>query len=136
MMALYARDTGGGVGQVVDLAILEPLISVLGAQASAYDQLGEIARRTGNRSTNNAPRNTYQTCDGKWVAVSTSATNVARRVMAGLTPGAIVLLHDADVMSPPGSSRRALHALGPIAEDLHRRGYAALTLDRLVGLAP
>jgi crotonobetainyl-CoA:carnitine CoA-transferase CaiB-like acyl-CoA transferase len=82
MMALYARDTRSGVGQVVDLAILEPLISVLGAQASAYDQLGEIAKRTGNRSTNNAPRNTYQTCDGKWVAVSTSATSVARRVMA------------------------------------------------------
>ncbi len=81
MMALYARDTGRSAGQVIDLAILEPLIAVLGAQATVYDQLGEIAARTGNRSTNNAPRNTYQTCDGKWVAVSTSATSVARRVL-------------------------------------------------------
>jgi peptidoglycan/xylan/chitin deacetylase (PgdA/CDA1 family) len=64
------------------------------------------------------------------------ASAVAHRVTAGLTPGAIVLLHDADVMSPPGSSRRAVDALGPIAEDLHRRGYAALTLDAMVGLAP
>jgi len=63
------------------------------------------------------------------------AVSVARRVAAGLAPGAIVLLHDADVLSPPGSSRRVAQALGPIAEDLHRRGYAGLTLDQLVGLA-
>ena len=53
----------------------------------------------------------------------------------GLGPGAIVLLHDADVQSPPGSSRRATEALGPIAEDLHRQGLTALTLDEL-GRAP
>ena len=64
------------------------------------------------------------------------AASVARRVRSGLGHGAIVLLHDADVLSPPGSSRRAVDALGPIAEDLHRHGLPALTLDRLVGLAP
>jgi peptidoglycan/xylan/chitin deacetylase (PgdA/CDA1 family) len=63
------------------------------------------------------------------------AISVAHRVAAGLAPGAIVLLHDADVMSPPGSSRRVAHALGPIAEDLHHRGYSVLSLDQLVGLA-
>ena len=62
--------------------------------------------------------------------------SVARRVRAGVGPGGIVLLHDADVQSPPGSSRRATEALGQIAEDLHRRGLAALTLDELVGLSP
>src|SRR6185437_8111578 len=34
-----------------------------------------------NRSVNNAPRNTYRTSDGKWVAVSTSANSIAERVM-------------------------------------------------------
>jgi len=63
------------------------------------------------------------------------ASSVARRVRAGVGPGGIVLLHDADVQSPPGSSRRATEALGPIAEDLHRQGLAALTLDELVGLS-
>ncbi len=63
------------------------------------------------------------------------AASVTARVAAGLAPGAIVLLHDADVGAPPGSSRRAAEALGPIALDLHRRGYQALTLDGLVGLA-
>ena len=64
------------------------------------------------------------------------SSSVARRVRAGVGPGGIVLLHDADVQSPPGSSRRAAEALGPIAEDLHRQGLAALTLDELVGAAP
>ncbi len=46
-----------------------------------YDQLGIIAGRHGNRSTNNAPRNTYVTRDGRWVAISASATSIAERVM-------------------------------------------------------
>jgi crotonobetainyl-CoA:carnitine CoA-transferase CaiB-like acyl-CoA transferase len=81
MMALYHRDARGGEGQEVDLAILEPLVTVLGPQPIVYDQLGEVQQRTGNRSVNNAPRNTYRTSDGKWVAVSTSANNIAERVM-------------------------------------------------------
>jgi crotonobetainyl-CoA:carnitine CoA-transferase CaiB-like acyl-CoA transferase len=81
MMALYSRDARGGEGQEVDLAILEPLVTVLGPQPIVYDQLGEVQQRTGNRSINNAPRNTYRTADGKWVAVSTSANSIAERVM-------------------------------------------------------
>lgn len=80
LMALRGRDATGR-GQVVDLAIIEPIFTVLGPQPTAYDQLGEIQQRSGNRSVNNAPRNTYQTKDGKWVAVSTSAQNIAERVM-------------------------------------------------------
>ena len=80
LMALRARDATGK-GQVVDLAIIEPIFTVLGPQPIAYDQLGVIQERSGNRSNNNAPRNTYQTKDGKWVAISTSAQNIAERVM-------------------------------------------------------
>jgi crotonobetainyl-CoA:carnitine CoA-transferase CaiB-like acyl-CoA transferase len=81
LMALYARDTRQGSGQVIDLAIIEPILTVLGAQVSVYDQLGIVQERTGNRSANNAPRNTYKTRDGKWVAISTSAQSIAERVM-------------------------------------------------------
>ena len=80
-MALYHRDARGGAGQVIDLSILEPIVSVLGPQPIIYDQLGIVQQRTGNRSGNNAPRNTYRTRDGKWVAISTSATSIAERVM-------------------------------------------------------
>jgi crotonobetainyl-CoA:carnitine CoA-transferase CaiB-like acyl-CoA transferase len=81
VMAVYHRDAHGGAGQEIDVSILEPLVAVLGPQPTIYNQLGEIQERTGNRSGNNAPRNTYRTFDDKWVAVSTSATSVAERVL-------------------------------------------------------
>ncbi|MEU0528763.1 CaiB/BaiF CoA transferase family protein [Streptomyces niveus] len=80
MTALSGR-TATGRGQVVDLAIIEPILTVLGPQPLWYDQLGYVQPRTGNRSRNNAPRNTYRTADGCWLAVSTSAQSVAERVM-------------------------------------------------------
>ncbi|MFI7388782.1 CaiB/BaiF CoA transferase family protein [Streptomyces sp. NPDC049813] len=80
MAALRGRDSTGR-GQVVDMAIIEPMLAILGPQATWYDQLGYVQPRTGNRSSNNAPRNTYRTSDGSWVAVSTSAQSVAERVM-------------------------------------------------------
>ena len=81
MLALYHRDARGGEGQVIDLAIIEPILMVLGAQSIIYDQLGLVLQRMGNRSGNNAPRNTYKTRDGRWVAVSTSADTIAQRTM-------------------------------------------------------
>ena len=80
MTALEARRSTGH-GQVVDLAIIEPILWLLGPQISAFDQLGEVQPRTGNRSTNNAPRNLYRTLDGRWLAVSTSSQRIAERVM-------------------------------------------------------
>jgi crotonobetainyl-CoA:carnitine CoA-transferase CaiB-like acyl-CoA transferase len=80
MAALRARESTGR-GQVVDLAIIEPIFTVLGPQPTVYDQLGVIQQRNGNRSVNNAPRNTYLTSDGHWLAVSTSAQSIAERVM-------------------------------------------------------
>jgi crotonobetainyl-CoA:carnitine CoA-transferase CaiB-like acyl-CoA transferase len=81
LIALYHRDARGGTGQVLDLAIIEPILTILGPQPIVYDQLGIVQTRTGNRSVNNAPRNTYETADGRWVAVSTSAQTIAERVM-------------------------------------------------------
>jgi crotonobetainyl-CoA:carnitine CoA-transferase CaiB-like acyl-CoA transferase len=83
MTAIYHRDCaqGTGDGQVIDLSLLEPLVGILGPGPSAFDQLGTIAGRHGNRSPNNAPRNTFRTKDGHWVAISASATSVAERVM-------------------------------------------------------
>jgi crotonobetainyl-CoA:carnitine CoA-transferase CaiB-like acyl-CoA transferase len=80
MVALRARDETGR-GQVVDTSLVEPLMTLLGPQLTAYDLLGELQPRTGNRSSHNAPRNVYRTADGSWVAVSASATSIAERVL-------------------------------------------------------
>ena len=80
MVALHARETTGR-GQVVDLALIEPILALLGPQITRWDQTHTIQPRTGNRSQANAPRNTYRTRDGHWLAVSASAGTVAVRVM-------------------------------------------------------
>lgn len=80
MVALRARDQSRR-GQVVDMAIIEPILSLLGPQVTAYNALGIIPERTGNRSNSNAPRNTYRTRDDRWVAISTSAQSIAERVV-------------------------------------------------------
>ena len=80
LAALRERDRSGR-GQVVDVSLLEPLLTLLGPQIAEYDLLGTLQPRTGNRSSHNAPRNVYATADRKWVAVSSSATSIAERVM-------------------------------------------------------
>ncbi|MQM24109.1 CaiB/BaiF CoA transferase family protein [Glycomyces albidus] len=89
MVALRAADRDGA-GQVIDLAIIEPILMLLGGQITAYDQLGVLQPRSGNRSVNNAPRNVYRTGDGAWVAVSTSSQSIAERVMRLVGRGDLV----------------------------------------------
>lgn len=81
MMALYHRDAAGGRGQQIDLNLLEPIMAAVGPGLLYADQLGFDQPRNGNRSINNAPRNTYRAADGHWVAVSTSADRIAERVL-------------------------------------------------------
>jgi crotonobetainyl-CoA:carnitine CoA-transferase CaiB-like acyl-CoA transferase len=81
LMALRHRDRNGGAGQVVDLNLIEPIMTAVGPAPTFYDQLGVVEQRKGNRSSNNAPRNTYRAKDGSWVAVSASAQQVAERVL-------------------------------------------------------
>ena len=125
MTALYHRDTTHSDGQVIDLAIIEPILTILGPQPIVYDQLGEIQERLGNRSTNNAPRNTYRTSDGRWVAISTSALSIAERVMR--------LVGHPEVIDEPwfGTGRgRAEHA--DLLDDYVGTWIAARPLDDVV----
>ena len=81
MFALWHRNVNHGPGQVIDLAIYEPLFWLLGPQALVYDQLGYVQNRTGSSTDWTAPRNAYQTSDGKWLGMSASSQSIAERVM-------------------------------------------------------
>ncbi|MEA2683687.1 MAG: hypothetical protein QOK05_2015 [Chloroflexota bacterium] len=81
MFALYHRDHGDGQGQVVDLSLYEPLMFLVGPLGSYLDQLGINGSRTGSQTPLNAPRNLYQTNEGKWVAIAATGLNVPGRVM-------------------------------------------------------
>lgn len=80
MFALWNQEVHGGGGQIIDTSLIEPIFSVLGPQPLRYDQLDEIEERLGNRSTSSAPRNVYQTGDGRYVAISASTQPTAMRV--------------------------------------------------------
>jgi crotonobetainyl-CoA:carnitine CoA-transferase CaiB-like acyl-CoA transferase len=83
MLALrHAERTGRG--QVVDLSIYEPLLWILGAQATAHDQLGLVPARHGNATDFNVPRGCFETADGKWVALSGATHIAAGRLMSAI----------------------------------------------------
>ena len=76
MVALHS-----GVGQVVDVNLLESLFQLMGPLASAYAVNAYEQPRLGSGIPYSVPRGTYRTKDDRWVAVSTSAESVAQRVM-------------------------------------------------------
>jgi len=80
MMALYHRDVHGGGGQLVDVNLIEPLARLIESSTLAYDQLGKITGRVGNRFDASAPRNAYRTSDDKWLALSSASPTIAARV--------------------------------------------------------
>ncbi|MFP5070429.1 CaiB/BaiF CoA transferase family protein [Pseudonocardia nantongensis] len=81
MMALYHRDVHGGGGQLIDLNLIEPLARLIEQPVLTHDQLGTVPNRTGNRWDISAPRNTYRSADGHWLAMSGSAPTIAMRAL-------------------------------------------------------
>jgi crotonobetainyl-CoA:carnitine CoA-transferase CaiB-like acyl-CoA transferase len=77
--ALYARDARGGEGAVIDAALYGAALRVLEWTLAAYDKLGVVRSREGNRLANSAPLDNYPTADGKYVCiVAGSDANFAR----------------------------------------------------------
>ena len=81
MMALQKRQQGEKQGQEIELSLYEPLLSMLGPEYLCYNTSGKIPEPMGNEASFAAPRNNYQTRDGKWVALSGSAQAPFERMM-------------------------------------------------------
>ncbi|MBH0780466.1 CaiB/BaiF CoA transferase family protein [Nocardia bovistercoris] len=105
LMALYHRDVHGGPGQLIDINLVDPLARLLEQTLLGYDQLGTVARRAGNRWDISAPRNTYRTADGKWLAMSGSSPALALRVFRAI--GRADLIGDAEFSDPQRRLARA-----------------------------
>lgn len=82
-----------GVGQVVDVNLLESLLQCMGPLVSAAAVEGYDQPRLGSGIPYTVPRGTWQCADGSWVAVSTSSEPVARRVMELIGLGDDASLH-------------------------------------------
>src|SRR4051794_10931848 len=67
--ALYGRDARGGSGAVIDAALYGSALRILEWTLAAYDKLGVVRGREGNRLANSAPLDNYPTADGKYVCI-------------------------------------------------------------------
>jgi crotonobetainyl-CoA:carnitine CoA-transferase CaiB-like acyl-CoA transferase len=105
VMALYHRDLHGGGGQIIDLNLIEPLARLIETSTLAFDQLGILPGRVGNRLDASAPRNAYRTLDDRWLAISSASPNLARRVFRAI--GRSDLADDPDYVDPVQRQDRA-----------------------------
>jgi crotonobetainyl-CoA:carnitine CoA-transferase CaiB-like acyl-CoA transferase len=106
MMALYHRDVHGGGGQLVDVNLIEPLARLIESSTLAYDQLGMVPGRVGNRLDASAPRNAYRTADGKWLAVSSASPAIAVRLYRAIDRSD--LAENPDYVDPVRRQARAI----------------------------
>lgn len=83
--ALYARDARrGGGGAVIDAALYGASLRILEWTIAAYDRLGEVRGRQGNRLDNSAPLDNYRTVDGKFVCIVAGSDANFERLCAAM----------------------------------------------------
>lgn len=127
LVALRARELTGR-GQEIDLAIYEPLFTLLGPQVVDHDQLGLVQERNGSRLPFTAPRNTFETRDGQWVTLAGSTLSTFRRLCRAVDRPELV--------DDPrfADNRLRLQHVEPLEEAL-REAIGRFTLDDLLARA-
>ena len=93
MMALYHRDVHRAGGQWVDLALYESIFRVMEHTVAAYDRLGMVREREGNRLRNSAPLDNWETKDGQFVCIVAAGDGLFPRLAQAM--GREELLRDA-----------------------------------------
>ncbi len=83
MVALRVAERGGP-GQVIDLPLLDPIMSILGPDAAIHRVSGEMPVRTGSRSNTTTPRNVWRTADARYIAISASMQAMAERLFRAI----------------------------------------------------
>src|SRR5213593_11260 len=111
LAALYerdrrARETGApGRGQTVELSLYESILRIMEHPLAAYDRLGIVREREGNRLRNSAPLDNWETRDGKYVCIIAAGD--------GLFPRLCRAMGREDLLADPRfttMARRAEHA--------------------------
>jgi len=98
-----ARETGGPApGQWVDLSLYESVLRVMEHTLAAYDRLGLVREREGNRLANSAPLDNWQTRDGKFVCIVAAGD--------GLFPRLARAMGREDLLADPRFASLALRA--------------------------
>jgi crotonobetainyl-CoA:carnitine CoA-transferase CaiB-like acyl-CoA transferase len=82
-MALYRRERDG-VGDVVDVALYEPLMFIVGDMILKWEAMHEVQERVGNGTGSASPRGIYQAADGGWLSIAASNQGIAKRLFAAM----------------------------------------------------
>ena len=82
---LYERDAHGtGRGGVIDAYLYGSALRILEWSIAAYDKLGIVRDRTGNRLEHSAPLDNYPSKDGRYVCIVAAAQNNFERLCAAM----------------------------------------------------
>lgn len=84
LAALREVEVRGGVGQVIDLSLLEPMVAIMGPDVT---NLVETGREPKVAAKIASPRGSYRCRDGRWIALSGSTDTMARRVFEAIGAG-------------------------------------------------
>jgi crotonobetainyl-CoA:carnitine CoA-transferase CaiB-like acyl-CoA transferase len=84
LLALYARDTQGAGGQVVDAAILDACFAMTESLVPDYALGGAVREPSGSRLPRIAPSNVYRSRDGRWVVIAANHDTLWRRLAAAM----------------------------------------------------
>jgi crotonobetainyl-CoA:carnitine CoA-transferase CaiB-like acyl-CoA transferase len=82
-MALFNRERTGH-GDVVDVALYEPLMFILGDIVLNWTANGVIQERVGNGTGSASPRGIFQAQDGKWLSIAASSQTIAVRLFEAM----------------------------------------------------
>ena len=82
-MALYKRGSSKQ-GDIVDVALYEPLMFIIGDQFLRFSALNEIQQRIGNATGAASPRGIYEAQDGKFLSIAASNQGIAKRLFAAM----------------------------------------------------
>jgi crotonobetainyl-CoA:carnitine CoA-transferase CaiB-like acyl-CoA transferase len=78
------RRARTNLGDVVDVALYEPLMFILGDMVLLYSATGEVQQRVGNGTGSASPRGIYQAGDGKWLSIAASNQAIAVRLFRAM----------------------------------------------------
>jgi formyl-CoA transferase len=84
LMALHHRNTNGGRGQVVDVALYEAVFNMMESLVPEFDVLGFKRERAGNALPGITPSNTYATRDGRYVIIGANNDSIFKRLMTAI----------------------------------------------------
>lgn len=91
LLALFYRQQSGE-GQLIDMALYEPIIRILEDIPAVYQATGMVRTQQGNQNPGVAPNDLYPTRDGRWIVLPVSTQRMFERLTMAM--GQSELLHD------------------------------------------